>query len=203
MRTTGFLALVMISWLGAWAPANAKDWPTGTDRHVLGGHRFQPVVAVQDPFVTTHLRTLTGAGVATGFEAPFLSADGDTLGTLDGDLAFFTLEFGYQLNLFDRFAVLMVVSGAGRTGIDDQALLADGLTTVYGVTMEGKGVLWTDGRTQLAAAARISRKNLFGIDPFGFAQRVIDAGEITKDNQLVTEGDINRGSRTGGGRGWG
>lgn len=188
------IALAVLSCTGAGSAATSADWPAGPERRVLGGHQFQPLAAMRDPFVTTHLQTLTGAGLATGFEAPFLSADGDTIGTLDGDIAFFSLAFEYQLNLAERYSLLVGMSAAGRSGIDDQALLADGLSTVYGLTMEGKATLWTDGRTQLAAVARISRKNVFGIDPFGFAQKVIEAGGLTKENQLVVEGDINRGA---------
>lgn len=187
-------AIVALQFMHPRAATGADDFPSGPDRRVLGGHQFQPVTGIRDPFVTTHLHTLTGAGIASGFEAPFVSTEGDTLGTLDGDLAFFNLQFEYQLNLFDWGSVLINVAGTGRAGIDEQALLADGLTTVYGIRLEGKGVVWHDDRTQLAALVSLSRKNLFGIDPFGFAQRIVEEGGLTKDNRLVTEGDINRGS---------
>lgn len=189
-----FLAVAAVVCLAPDLARAAGEWPTGPERRFLGGHHFQPLTGITDPFVTTHLQTVTGAGVATGLEAPFLSAAGDTLGTLDGDLAFFALQVEYQLNLFDRASLLISLSGTGRAGIDDQALLADGLTTVYGLTVAGKGVLWRNEDSQLTALASISRKNLFGIDPFGFAQRIIEEGGLTEDNDLVREGDIDRGS---------
>lgn len=190
------LALVLLQVaLGSWSvsPATASEpFPTGPERRVLGGHRFQPVEGITDPFVTTHLRTLTGAGVATGLQAPFFDTDGDTLGTLDGDIAFFSLQFSYQLNLFERYALSLKLSGTGRAGIDEQALLADGLTSVYGLEFGARGVIWRNEESQLTGLLSVSRKNLFGLDPFGFAQRVIDAGGLTEDNKLLREGDINR-----------
>lgn len=193
MRIVSILLLSLGLGLAA-AHCHAADWPTGPDRRVLGGHHFQPTTSITDPFVTTHVQTTTGAGIAAGLEAPFRSAAGDTLGTLDGDLAFFQLAMEYQLNVSSRASLLLSVSGTGRAGIDNQALLADGLTTVYGVALEGKFVAWRDDRTQISAVARLARKNLFGIDPFGFAQRLIEEGELTKDNKLIKEGNVNRGS---------
>jgi hypothetical protein len=193
MRIAGLLVLGLFL-VSVSADVHAEEWPTGPERRVLGEHRFQPVLGIQDPFVTTHLATVTGGGLATGLEAALRSAAGDTIGTLDGDLAFFRLDLAYQLNLFGRGSIALTVSGTGRAGIDDQALLADGLTTVYGIAVDVKYALWRDDLTQLSAVARLSRKNLFGIDPFGFAQRVLEAGELTEDNGLVKEGDINRGA---------
>ena len=196
MRPHHLISMALVVSLGLVPQFAAADdsWPTGPDRRVLGGHRFQPTLAVQDPFVTTHLQTVTGGGLATGLKAAFRDAQGDTLGTLGGDLAFFRLDLAYQLNLFDRGSIMLSVSGTGRAGIDDQALLADGLTTVYGVALDGKFAVWRNDRTQLAALARVARKNLFGIDPFGFAQSVLEAGNLTRENDLVKEGDINRGA---------
>jgi hypothetical protein len=191
------VSVVLLIWLALSSVApeiQARDWPTGPERRVLGGHRFQPTLGVQDPFVTTHLLTVTGGGLATGLKAALRSAQGDTLGTLDGDLALFRLDLAYQLNLFDRGSVMVSLSGTGRAGIDDQALLADGLTTVHGLAIDGKFALWRNERTQVSGVLRLARKNLFGVDPFGFAQRVLEAGELTADNGLVTEGDINRGA---------
>jgi hypothetical protein len=164
----------------------------GSERRVLGEHQFQPVRRIPDPFVTTHVRTATGAGVATGFEAPFLDTGGDTLGTLVGDLAFFSLEFEYQQNLLGWGALRLSLSGSGRVGIDEQSVLADGLTSVYGGEFQAKGIVLQRESSQVAILGTVSRKNVYGLDFFGFAQSVVDSGGLTKDNSLVKDADIHR-----------
>jgi hypothetical protein len=164
----------------------------GLKRRMLGGHQFQPLERHHDPFVTTHLGTSTGVGVATGFESPFINTDGDTLGVLKGDLAFFVLNMEYQKNLFGRGAVRLAVSGTGRAGTNEQSMLAQGVSTVYGFVLQGKYLAYQSGRSRVSALATLTRKNVFGIDPFGFAQQIIDDGGLSKDNSLVTEGNVHR-----------
>jgi hypothetical protein len=185
------LILAAAAALGVEAMAQPTT-DSGPGRRVLGGHRFQPLERVKDPFVTTHLRTVTGGGIATGFETPFIQTDGDTLGVLEGDLGFFLLKFEYQKNLFDWGAVRVSVSGLGRTGIDEQSILADGLTTVYGLEVEAQGRVYRGDRSQVAVHVATSSKSLYGLDPFGFAQRIIDDGGLSEDNDLVKAGNISR-----------
>jgi hypothetical protein len=47
-------------------------------------------------------------------------------------------------------------------------------------------------RSQVSVLTTFSRKNIFGLDPFGFAQRIIDSGGLSTDNSLLQEADINR-----------
>ena len=164
----------------------------GPERRVLGGHQFQPVERHHDPFVTTHLRTSTGAGIASGLESQFINTNGDTLGVLKGDLAFFVLNMEYQKNLFGRGAVRLAVSGTGRAGTSEQSMLAEGVSTVYGIVIQGKYLAYQTGRSRVSVLATVTRKNVFGIDPFGFAQHVIDNGGLSDDNSLVSEGSIHR-----------
>jgi hypothetical protein len=68
--------------------------------------------------------------MAGGFKVLFFDVGGDTIGVLEGDLAFFGLEFEYQQNLLRWASPRRNVSGTGRAGVDEQSLLADGVTTV-------------------------------------------------------------------------
>ena len=187
------LALFLVAgWFSLQAqPTSAADDRRGPERRVLNGHRFLPSGALTDPFVTTHVRSKTLAGLAGDFRSPTIDIAGDTLGVLEGDIAFFGLSFEYQQNLFGWGALRLDVSGSGRAGIDEQALLADGVNTIYGVVFEGKGRLLYTGASQLTAIARVSRKNIFGISPFDFAESIIDSG-ISKSNDLVKEGNVHR-----------
>jgi len=183
-----FVCLVVVVAPGARAQSPDRH---GVERRMLGGHQFQPT-RIRDAFVTTHVRTATGAGFATGLESPVFVAVGDTLGRLKGDLAFFLLELEYQQNLFDWGAVRVALSGSGRAGVDAQSILADGLTTIYGAVIEGKGAVLRRERSQVAVTMRYSRKSLFGLDPFGFAERIIENDTLTTENTLIKEGNIQR-----------
>ena len=192
LRPVGLLA-VSACLLLASSPGRAElDFGDGPQRRVLGGHQFQPVERHHDPFVTTHLRTSTGVGVASGFRTPFISTSGDTLGVLTGDLGFFTLNMEYQKNLFGRAAVRLLISGTARSGTDEQTLLAEGLSSVYGLVLQGKYLAYQSEQSSISVIATLTRKNVFGIDPFGFAQHIIDNGGLKKDNSLVKESDFNR-----------
>lgn len=184
--------LLAAIWFTAPSHATAAaDDRRGPERRVLNGHRFLPSGGLTDPFVTTHVRSQTGGGLAGDFRSPSLVIDGDTLGVLEGDIAFFGLSFEYQQNLFGWGALRLDVSGSGRSGVDEEALLADGVNTVYGVVLEGKGRFLYTGSSQLTAIARLSRKNIFGISPFDFAQSIVDSG-VSNRNDLVKEGNLIR-----------
>lgn len=187
VRATAALALVL-----AALPARAEDEPGGPARREVGGHRFLVSNTLSDPFVTTHVATLTGFGLAGNFKSPFFDVDGDTLGSLEGDIAFFGLEFEYQQNLFRWASLRLRVSATGRAGIDEESLLADGVNTIYGTVLEGKARILRREKFLLTGLAKLSRKNIFGITPFDFAQDVVDGDTLTNDNSLVQEGNILR-----------
>ena len=190
LRTLSVL-LVATLCLGAWETAAAADDRVGPERRVLNGHRFLPSGSLTDPFVTTHVRTQTGAGIAGNFRTPTIEIADTTLGVLEGDLVFFSLSFEYQQNLFGWGAVRLDFQGSGRAGIDEEALLADGVNTLYGSVLEAKGRVLHTETSQLTAFGRLSQKNIFGISPFDFAESIIDSG-IGKRNDLVKEGNVHR-----------
>jgi hypothetical protein len=152
---------------------------------------FIPSGRIADPFVTTHVRTATGAGVANGLQAPFVDIDGTTKGTLEGDIAFAALDFEYQQNLFDITSVRVALLGTARAGTSDQSLLAAGLTAVYGLQFQGKVQIIRRSKWLLTGLVDYVGSNLFGISPLEFAQGVADSG-LTKDNSLVQESNTAR-----------
>jgi hypothetical protein len=157
----------------------------------LGGLFFIPSGRIADPFVTTHVRTATGAGVANGFQAPFIDTDDTTLGTLEGDIAFVALDFEYQQNLFEITSLRLALLGTARAGTSDQSLLATGVTAVYGLQFQGKVQIIRRSKWLLTGMLDLSGSNLFGINPLEFAQGIVDSG-LTKENSLVQESNTAR-----------
>ncbi len=66
--------------------------------------------------MTSYLRTAAGLGIALGLEVPVENLDGGLIGTLEGDLAFLTLEFEYQQAVARWLALRAGVSGAAPGG---------------------------------------------------------------------------------------
>ena len=83
-------------------PAQAQDQDQeSASGRTLAGHRFLPSSPIDDPFITTHIRTLTGAAMAKAVETEVGEEIGDsTVTLLTGDLAFLALGFEYQHGIF-------------------------------------------------------------------------------------------------------
>jgi hypothetical protein len=185
--------LCIVTPVSALAQSSAptpEDFSPRYSRRV-GGLFFIPSGRIADPFVTTHLRTATGAGVANNFQAPLRDTDGNTQGTLEGDIAFVALDFEYQQNLFGITSARLALQGTARAGTSDQSLLATGLTAVYGLQFQAKAQIIRRSKWLLTGLLDLSGSNLFGISPYEFAKRVAENG-ITKENSLVQESNTSR-----------
>jgi hypothetical protein len=168
----------------------SEDFSPRYSRRV-GGLFFIPSGRIADPFVTTHVRTATGAGVASGYQAIFRDTDGNPQGKLEGDLAFVALDFEYQQNLFGWSSARLAIQGNARTGTSDQSLLATGLTAIYGLQFQAKAQIIRKQKWLLTGLLDLSGSNLFGISPYEFAKDVVDSG-LTKENSLILESETFR-----------
>jgi len=105
--------------------AGSAAWAQNPGR-VLNGHRFIPSEQIATPFVTSYIKTATGGGAAFDLKTPFIDVNGDTLGTLEGNVAFMNLAFQYQQKVTDWLALRGGFTGSARVGIDEQSMLAQG-----------------------------------------------------------------------------
>jgi len=153
---------------------------------VLNGFRFLPSSLIPSPFVTTYIRTATGGGIASNLSSLFVDVDGDTLGTLTGDVAFMTLAFEFQQQFGGWLAVRAGFAGSARMGVDEQSLLAEGLTGIASLNLGATARIWHNENWIVSGAVDFGSDEFVGLDPFGFAQSVIDSGGLSKDNSLVT-----------------
>lgn len=168
---------------------------------VLNGHEFMPSRVVEDPFAITYFGTRTGGGIAFDLKTPFVDLAGDTLGTLVGDVAFLQLGFAYQQRFGRWFAARFRFGGSGRLGVDEQSVLAQGVTGSFTWNLGATARLFQSDRIIVSGALDFARTDLVGLDPFGFVRKVIDEGLDREDNSLVQKGDAISG--VGSGRvGW-
>jgi len=183
--------LVTLLALGCAATGTFAQEPASRDERELGGHRFIPSGRLPDPFVTTHARFRTAGGLADGFQAKYNVPVVDTVKTTSGDIAFFGLDFEYQQNLWERTAVRLSLEGNARVGVDNQSLLASGLSSTYGMELEAKYRILRYSQMVLTAHAVLTDKSLYGLDPLQFAQGIAEDG-FDDNDKLVVEGDLNR-----------
>ncbi len=173
------------------APAQTRD-PAAA--RTLNGHTFIPSNLIADPFPATLVRTRTGAGYASKVATDVDNAVVDSLiQVLEGDLAFMALEFEYQHGFTDWLAVGLAASGAARIGTGAQSILAQGITSIFGFKIHALARVFEAEKWLVSGLLRLQPTTQYGLDPLGFAQKVIEDGKVSEDNSLT-----NSESGTGG-----
>lgn len=194
MRFSRAVPLLTITACSLVLPVGAAAQNPG---RVLNGFRFLPSALIPSPFVTTYIRTATGGGIASNLSSLFVDVDGDTLGTLTGDVAFMNLGFEFQQQFGGWLAVRAGFSGSARMGVDEQSLLAEGLTGIASLNLGATARIWHNENLLVSGAVDFGSSEFVGLDPFGFAQSVIDSGGLSKDNSLVSSSSANSGRGNG------
>jgi len=159
----------------------------------LNGYEFIPSRIVPNPFAVSYFSTTTGGGMAFDLKTPFLDVNGDTLGTLVGDVAFFALGFEYQQRFGQWLALRFAFTGNGRVGTDEQSMLAQGVTGTFGWQLGGMARIYQSRKVIVSGSLDFARSNIIGLDAYGFAQRVIDNGGLAEDNSLVASANAISG----------
>ena len=180
LKSSGVVTVswVLLLWFGA--PLPAQEIIQDRRLPVLEGHRFIPTSTVPDPFITTYLRSNTGFGLLLDASFPVIT-EADTVGVVEGDIAFALLSFEYQQAIVDFLALRIGFGGAVRTGTNGGTLLAEGLDARYAFGIGVTGRLFRTERFLLSAVADFSSNKLIAMDPFGFARRVADECEEAPD----------------------
>ena len=135
-----------------------------------------PSSVINDVFAGTHFQNATGGGMAVNLNVPVRNVAGETLGTLNGDIGFFLLDFEYQYSVAPWLALHAGVSGIGRIGTSIEALVASGVSAAFGGSFGAIVPFWRRPTFQVSAVGDVRRNTQYDVDPFGFAQQVADSG---------------------------
>jgi hypothetical protein len=183
MRTArAICVLAAVSFLGM----GVRDLLAEEPSRVLNGHAFIPSEIIPGPFAISAFSTRTGGGLAFDLKTPFYDpTSGDELGTLEGDVGFMALGFGYQQRFGNWFAARFNFGGTARMGVDEQALLAQGINGAYVFKLGGIARILQSQKFILSGSLDISNSQIVGVDPYGFAQKIIDEGLEVENNDLV------------------
>jgi len=161
----------------------------------LNGFRFVPSSVVDEPFTNTSFQNATGGGMALNLDVPVRNLAGDTVGTLNGTIGFFLLDFEYQKSITRWLALRAGVSGIGRLGTSLEALVASGISAAMGGSIGATVPLWNKPNFLISAVADLKNNKQWNVDPYTFAKDIVDSG-YTSDSTAVLLGSerVNRWS---------
>lgn len=93
---------------------------------------------------------------------------------MTGDIAFLYLEFNYQKAFGRNFAVRAGASGGARAGTSPEAILAEGLSSIYGYELGGSAKIVQKRNWQLTGTLDLRSNTLYGVSPGAWVRSVID-----------------------------
>jgi hypothetical protein len=190
-----FAALVA----GPVSSAVAEEADANPAPRDFGGHLFIPAALVPDPFISTTFATNTGAGAAVNHVVPIYNLHGEKIAEATSEVGFLRLGFGYQQAITQRVALRLDLDASARVGTTPKAVLADGISALYGY---GAGVTVNLARKtawQLAATADLRGNTLYGVSPLGFVQSVVNSladGDTTGALTAAEDSLLGKGTNT-------
>ena len=164
--------------LGAAAPVQAQTGP----RPTLADHQFVSTDLVPDAFVRTYVRTALGAAIALGIHYPPIVVAGDTLATLNGDLAYARLDAEYQQKLRDWIAFRFAYGLRSRLGTKVASVVTEGVTVASGYEFGWLARLHESGKTSLCASLAVSNQYITIVDVKQFTE---DVANGVRDPRLI------------------
>jgi hypothetical protein len=151
----------------------------------LAGHRYISTNLLADPFITSHVRTRTGFGLAFDLKTPYHNLAGVLIDNLVGDIAFVNLEFGMQWAVSNWLAVRGDGEALVRVGTNEVTLISQGASVFRSFSLGPVVRVWSNSRAQISLAAEATRGTDLGLTPLDFVRRVIEAGELEEENSLL------------------
>ena len=180
---SAFLLVIIVM-----SAANAFPLRAAEPGRVLNGHEFMASEIVRAPFVISFFSSQTGGGMAIGLETPYLDLGDESLGTLEGDVAFMKLGFRYQQRFTKWLAANLAYGGSGRFGVEGQSVMAQGMTGTFGFKYGVKARILQTEKTIFSGGLDFAHTHVVGLDPFGYAEQIIDEGFDAENNELVDSG---------------
>ena len=120
--------LLLLSLLSAPVLA-APDAEEKSGLPQLDEHRFVPVLALTEPFITTHLQMGVVLGWTLNAVQPLYSpADSAVIGSIESDQLLTGIAAVYQQRVTDWLAARVRLDVIGRLGTDTSSLVNDGIT---------------------------------------------------------------------------
>jgi len=95
----------------------------------LGEHVFVPVMAIDEPFINTHIQTTVGLGNSRNATVPVIDFNEDVIiGTAKANVVLAGIGFKYQHKVKEWLAAGLDLNVSGRVGTSTPSLISEGLT---------------------------------------------------------------------------
>ena len=172
-------AVWWVFWSLYAAPAAAQD-EREKRLPVLGDRAFIVSAEVQDPSVTSFLRSATGGGLAFDIATPVLDADSNIV-VYEGNLAFLELGLEAQAAVTDWLAVRLAFDGGARVGTSFEALSGSGVSAVYGYLVGAMVRLLETRKVLLSATADFTGNRIHDVSYLKVLRQALREGVITLD----------------------
>jgi hypothetical protein len=180
----------IVLWLAA-AFASVPLQAQPTCGRCLNGFRFLPSSVVGSPFASTYFDNATGGGLAVDLEVPVRDLEGQVVDSLSGDIGFFLLDFEYQRAIASWLALRGGVSAVARVGTSTEAIVASGLSAVYSGSLGATVPVWRSRPFLISLVADLRRTTQYLVDPFRFAQQLVDSGYSASAKQLLLSDELS------------
>lgn len=163
--------VVTLIWLLALAtPTTAEESPIPR----LGDHTFVPVMAITEPFLTTHIQTSVSLATTVNSTTPIYSLiDSTVVGTTDNEQFLTSVGFEYQHAVKEWLAVGVSIGAAGRLGTETNTLLSDGITGALGYNFSWKLRLHRSRSVFVSGSVGMGNRNATFINLLDWAEGLL------------------------------
>ena len=161
---------------------------------ILNNLRFIPSDVIDNPFITSFVKTSIGAGAAIDLKSYIRDLQGNVLDTLSGDLSFVSMNIMFQLALTDWLAISGGYGGVARLGNNAYTILTSGISYASGYKLGAKIKIWENDQMMLSGSIDYSSDKVFLYSIYDFVKNVIESGGIDSlsRSSLLEKDDIAR-----------
>jgi hypothetical protein len=145
---------------------------------ILNNFRFIPSDVIDNPFITSFVKTSVGVGAAIQLKSFIRDLQGNVLDTLSGNLSFVSMDILFQLALTDWLAVNGKFGGSARLGSNAYTILTSGISYGSGYKLGAKVKIWANDQMMLSGSVDYNSGTVFLYSIYDFVKRVIESNGI-------------------------
>jgi hypothetical protein len=167
------LVLILLLAYGATAGAEESALPQ------LGEHTFIPVMALTEPFITTHVQTNISLGSTVNSTVPVIDVvNEEIIGTAKANLALAGIGFHYQYAAKEWLAVYIGLVTAGRLGTSTTSLLAEGITASVGYNLGWQMRIYHSQKFILSGSVSLGNQNATFVNLIDWVDGILEGTNV-------------------------
>ena len=170
-------AWIILALLTLAAPASGSEYKPIPR---LGDHVFVPVMALEEPFINTHIQTTVSLGNTRNATVPVIDIEDDTiLGTAKADILLAGIGFKYQHKVKEWLAAGVDMDVTGRIGTSTPSLVSEGLTGGLGFRVGWLMSMYRSEKFQLSGSVGLGNSNNTFINLVNWAEGILEGEDVS------------------------